>query len=80
MDLAPQHVDPDSITAQLRTQCLLAISFANDEETANRAKNYGAVRLLDKIELARNPRHTRLPAAKNEDKTTQKVVFHLSPP
>ena len=48
-----EHVGPESIKAQLRTQCLLAISFANDEQTAAHAKNYGAVRLLDKIELAR---------------------------
>jgi hypothetical protein len=32
---------------------LLAISFANDEGTANHAKNYGAFRLLDKVELGR---------------------------
>jgi two-component system, chemotaxis family, protein-glutamate methylesterase/glutaminase len=56
-----EHVAPESIKAQLSTQCLLAISFANDEETANHAKNYGAVRLLDKIELAR----TLIPAMKD---------------
>lgn len=56
-----EHVRPESIKAQLSTQCLLAISFANDEQTANHAKNYGAVRLLDKIELAR----TLIPAIKD---------------
>jgi hypothetical protein len=54
-------VQPESIKAQLSTPCLLAISFANDAETANHAKNYGAVRLLDKIELAR----TLIPAIKD---------------
>jgi DNA-binding NarL/FixJ family response regulator len=56
-----EQVQPESIKAQLGTQCLLAISFANDAETANHAKNYGAVRLLDKIELGR----TLIPAIKD---------------
>ena len=46
-----EQVEPESVKEQLSTHCLLAISFANDEETANHAKNYGAVRLLDKVEL-----------------------------
>jgi hypothetical protein len=54
-------VEPESIKAQLNTQCLLAISFANDEGTESHAKSYGAVRLLDKIELAR----TLIPAIKD---------------
>jgi DNA-binding NarL/FixJ family response regulator len=52
-------VEPESIKAQLNTP-LLAISFANDEGTANHAKDYGASRLLDKVELAR----TLVPAIK----------------
>jgi DNA-binding NarL/FixJ family response regulator len=62
-----EHVAPESIKAQLNTQCLLAISFANDEETANHAKNYGAVRLLDKIELAR----TLIPAIQDCQQKTK---------
>ena len=48
-----EQIEPASIKAQLSTQCLLAISFANDEGTANHAKNYGALRFLDKVELGR---------------------------
>jgi DNA-binding NarL/FixJ family response regulator len=62
-----EHVEPESIKAQLSTQCLLAISFANDEATANHAKNYGAVRLLDKTELAR----TLIPAIMGCQQKTQ---------
>ena len=54
-------LNPESVRAQLTTSCLLAISFANDEETKNQAKRFGAVRLLDKIELGR----TLIPAIKS---------------
>jgi DNA-binding NarL/FixJ family response regulator len=40
------------IKDQLRGSCLLAISFSKDEETIRLAKSYGAVRLLDKMELS----------------------------
>jgi DNA-binding NarL/FixJ family response regulator len=40
------------IKSQLRGSCLLAISFMNNEETMLLAESYGAVRLLDKAELA----------------------------
>jgi DNA-binding NarL/FixJ family response regulator len=48
------------IKSQLRGSCLLAISFMNNEETILLAKSYGAVRLLDKTELA----NTLVPAIK----------------
>jgi DNA-binding NarL/FixJ family response regulator len=48
------------IKSQLRGSCLLAISFLNNEETILLAKSYGAVRLLDKTELA----NTLVPAIK----------------
>jgi DNA-binding NarL/FixJ family response regulator len=48
------------IKSQLRGSCLLAISFMNSEETILLAKSYGAVRLLDKTELA----NTLVPAIK----------------
>ena len=60
------QIEPASIKAQLSTQCLLAISFANDEGTANHAKDYGAYRLLDKVELAT----TLIPAIIDCQKTT----------
>jgi len=60
------QIEPASIKAQVSRQCLLAISFANDEATANHAKNYGAVRLLDKVELAT----TLIPSILNCQKTT----------
>jgi hypothetical protein len=37
---------------RLRGLCLVAMSFANDEETIHLAESYGAFRLLDKLELA----------------------------
>jgi DNA-binding NarL/FixJ family response regulator len=55
------HVEPESLKARLTRACLLAISFANDQETANHASRFGAVRLLDKIELG----HTLIPAIKD---------------
>ena len=44
--------DPATIKGQLNGSCLLAMSFANDEETVSLAKGYGALKLLDKMELA----------------------------
>ena len=43
---------PATIKGHLHGSCLLAMSFANDEETVNLAKEYGALKLLDKMELA----------------------------
>jgi DNA-binding NarL/FixJ family response regulator len=43
---------PATIKDQLNGSCLLAMSFANDEETVSLAKGYGALKLLDKMELA----------------------------
>jgi chemotaxis response regulator CheB len=45
------QVQPESVKAQLATACLLAISSANDCESEEHAKKFGAIRLLDKIEL-----------------------------
>jgi len=44
--------DPATIKGHLNGSCLLAMSFANDEETVSLAKGYGALKLLDKMELA----------------------------
>jgi two-component system invasion response regulator UvrY len=44
--------DPATIKVQLNGSCLLAMSFWRDEETASLAQNYGALKLLDKSELA----------------------------
>jgi chemotaxis response regulator CheB len=44
--------DAATIKAQFHGLCMLAMSFAKDEETASLAKEYGAFRLLDKIDLA----------------------------
>jgi DNA-binding NarL/FixJ family response regulator len=44
--------DPATIKGQLNGSCLLAMSFANDEATVSLAKGYGALKLLDKMELA----------------------------
>jgi hypothetical protein len=38
--------------AQLRGSCLLAMSVWNDEETTGLAFTYGAIKLLDKTNLA----------------------------
>ena len=50
--------DPAAIKDQLHVSRLLAMSFANDQETASLAKEYGALKLLDKMQLA----STLLPA------------------
>ena len=55
------QVQPESVKAQLATACLLAISFANDCESEEYAKKFGAIRLLDKIELG----STLIPAIKD---------------
>jgi DNA-binding NarL/FixJ family response regulator len=47
-----------TIKGHLQGSCLLAMSFANDEDTVTLAKEYGALKLLDKMELA----STLLPA------------------
>jgi two-component system, chemotaxis family, protein-glutamate methylesterase/glutaminase len=56
-----EQMKPETVKLRLTDCCLLAISFANDRETANHAREFGAVRLLDKIELGR----TLIPAIKN---------------
>jgi DNA-binding NarL/FixJ family response regulator len=43
---------PATIKGHLHGSCLLAMSVWNDEETANLAKSYGAMKLLDKGQLA----------------------------
>jgi len=52
------RIEAEHVREQLSHSCLLAMSFANDPETKNLAKAYGAVKLLDKINLA----STLLPA------------------
>ena len=42
---------PATIKGHLHGSCLLAMSVWNDEETANLAKSYGAMKLLDKNQL-----------------------------
>jgi DNA-binding NarL/FixJ family response regulator len=42
---------PELVKAQLGCVCTLAVSFANDDEARELAKSYGAVTLLDKMEL-----------------------------
>ena len=44
--------DAATIKGQLSGSCLLAMSFWTDEETASLAQSYGAVKLLDKSQLA----------------------------
>jgi DNA-binding NarL/FixJ family response regulator len=55
-----ERSNAEFIKGQLRGACLLAISFANDEETILLAESYGAFRLLDKTELG----STLVPAIK----------------
>src|SRR5580704_10597713 len=43
---------PATIKGHLQGSCLLAMSVWNDEEAANLAKSYGAMKLLDKGQLA----------------------------
>jgi hypothetical protein len=42
---------PGTVRVRLGGLCVLAMSFANDEETKHLARSYGALRLLDKMEL-----------------------------
>jgi chemotaxis response regulator CheB len=56
-----EQVQPESVKAELATACLLAISFANDRELEEHARRFGAIRLLDKIELG----STLIPAIKD---------------
>jgi len=42
---------PATIKSHLHSSCLLAMSVWNDEEMANLAKSYGAMKLLDKGQL-----------------------------
>jgi DNA-binding NarL/FixJ family response regulator len=49
---------PASIKSHLHGSCLLAMSVWNDKETANLARGYGAIKLLDKSSLT----STLLPA------------------
>jgi DNA-binding NarL/FixJ family response regulator len=44
--------DPATIKRNLNGSCLLAMSVWNDEETITLAESYGAVKLLDKSQLA----------------------------
>jgi len=52
MRMGEHSFDPTNIRIHLRGSCLLAMSVWNDEETASLAKSYGAVKLLDKSQLA----------------------------
>jgi DNA-binding NarL/FixJ family response regulator len=44
--------DVATIREQLKSVCLIAMSFANDSETKKLAAGYGAAILLDKVNLA----------------------------
>src|ERR1700730_15023726 len=44
--------DPATIKGHLNGSCLLAMSVWNDEETTSLAQSYGALKLLDKSQLA----------------------------
>ena len=44
--------DPATIKGHLNGSCLLAMSVWNDDETLSLAHSYGAVKLLDKSQLA----------------------------
>ena len=46
-----KQFDADTIKAHLGSSCLLAMSIYADEETASLARNYGALKLLDKSSL-----------------------------
>jgi DNA-binding NarL/FixJ family response regulator len=46
-----KSANPATVRVRLGGLCLLAMSFANDEETKHLARSYGAFRLLDKMEL-----------------------------
>lgn len=64
---------PATIKGHLHGSCLLAMSVWNDEETANLAKSYGAMKLLDKGQLA----STLMPAIEEciqQNRTARKPV------
>jgi DNA-binding NarL/FixJ family response regulator len=46
------QVDPSLVRGHFHGSCLLAMSIWNDEETSRLAESFGAVRLLDKGDLA----------------------------
>jgi DNA-binding NarL/FixJ family response regulator len=64
-----QQFDPTNIKAHLHGSCLLAMSVWNDEETTSLAQSYGAVKLLDKSQLA----STLIPAIEECVKQNSKV-------
>jgi DNA-binding NarL/FixJ family response regulator len=64
--------DPATLKGQLRGACLLAMSFSNDEEVVSLAKECGALKLLDKMELA----STLLPAIE-ECMQQSRTVHHV---
>ena len=53
-----ERFEPEFVKAQLCNVFLLAMSVSNDEDTADRAQSYGAIRFLNKCSLA----STLLPA------------------
>jgi hypothetical protein len=44
---------PELVKAQLQSVCTLAVSLSNDDEAKALAESYGAVSLLDKMNLYR---------------------------
>jgi DNA-binding NarL/FixJ family response regulator len=54
LDVHMKDVQPADIKSRLATygSCLIAISVWNDEETKTLAESFGAVKLLDKMELS----------------------------
>jgi two-component system, NarL family, response regulator LiaR len=63
------QIETERVKEQLSPSCLLAMSFANDTETKNLAKAYGAFKLLDKFNLA----STLLPAIEECMRDNRKV-------
>jgi two-component system nitrate/nitrite response regulator NarL len=51
LHLPEKALPPESVKAQLRSVCTLAVSLANDEEAKALAESYGALALLDKMSL-----------------------------
>jgi chemotaxis response regulator CheB len=48
-----RELTPASVKAQLRSVCTLAVSLSNDDDAKALAQSYGAVSLLDKMNLYR---------------------------
>jgi chemotaxis response regulator CheB len=46
-----RDIRPELVKAQLRCVCTLAVSLSNDDEAVALAESYGAVSLLDKMNL-----------------------------